>query len=80
MFPKYMDPVTSTGGEKIPWCMLLSFSKMNVLLWHQDQVIHRYENLHCNTKSIYVYFYYIIIIIFVYIELSITAFQISYNA
>ena len=42
---KYMDLVTSTGWEKIPWHMLLPFSKMKVLLWHQDQIIHRYENV-----------------------------------
>ena len=47
-----MNPVTSTGWEKIPWNMLLSFSKMKVLLWHQDQVIHRYENLHWKTHGL----------------------------
>ena len=34
------------GAKKCVCQMLLSFSKMKVLLWHHYQVIHRYENLH----------------------------------
>ena len=53
-----MNPVTSTGWEKITWHMLLSFSKMKVFLWHQDQVIHRYENLHCKTTCLCIFLLY----------------------
>ena len=49
IFLKYMDPGFSTGWEKSSCYMLLSFSKMNVLLWNQYQVIHRFENLRCST-------------------------------
>ena len=82
IFPKYMDPVISTGWKKFSCHMLLSFSKKRVLLWHHYQVIHRYENLNRSTWSIYVYFYYIIICIFMYIKLwcIITAFQTPCNA
>ena len=34
------------AGKKFLCHILLSFSRMKVLLWHQYQVIHRYENLH----------------------------------
>ena len=39
--------------------MLLSFSKMNVLL-RQNQVIHRYENLHSSTKFMYISIIYLL--------------------
>ena len=49
MFPKYLDPVTSAGWDKNFLATCLSFSKMNLLLWHQHQVNHLYKNLHCST-------------------------------
>ena len=80
IFPKYMGLITSTRLlKKCLYQMLLSFSKMKMLLSQQYQVIHPYKNLYCST---YVYLYYTIICIFMYIKLwcIITVFQISCKA
>ena len=68
IFPKYMDPVTSTRWKKCPCQKFFSFSKRKVLiLWHHYQIICLCENVRCSTEAFYVYFYYIIILfIFVY--------------
>ena len=75
---KVHGPTYFYGVGKECLCqMLLSFSKIEVLLWHEYREIYHYENLRSSTYSIYVYFYYIIVCIFMFIELwcIIAAFQ-----
>ena len=68
-------------GKKSAGHILLSSSKMKVLLWHSYQVIQRYENLCCSTESIYIHFCYITIFILMFIEIWCirTASQVCFN-
>ena len=51
-----MDPVTFTRWKKTS--LLLSFSEMKVLLWHQNQVIAVAMKICSVLLNLYVYFYY----------------------
>ena len=47
-FSKYMDSVTSMSWEKLLGTCFCCFLKWTYFLLHQGQVVHRFENLHCN--------------------------------